>query len=55
MEWDKKIPLGRHDSYNSMFTESRKKNERSFFLLTPFAALYMVPHYENSGVRQTGM
>jgi len=43
------------DSYNPMFTESRKKNDRSFFLLTPFAALYMVPHYENSGLHQTGM
>jgi hypothetical protein len=41
--------------YNPIFAESRKKNERSFFLLTPFAALYIVSHYENSGVHQTGM
>jgi hypothetical protein len=42
-------------SYNPMFTESRKKNDRSLFLLTPIAALYIVSHYENSGVHQTGM
>ena len=42
-------------SYYSMFAESRKKSERSFFLLTRFAALYIVAHHENSGVHQTGM
>jgi hypothetical protein len=42
-------------SYNPISTESRKKERAFVFLLTPFAALYMVPHYENSGVRQTGM